>query len=191
MSKTVVYIRVSTTSQNIDGQQMEIKKWLENNQIVDAQWFVDRSSGTTIDRPAFINLQKAIFDGEVQTVVIWRLDRLSRNLKDGINILTDWLEQGIRVVSISQMLDFSASTGKVMAAFLLGLGEMEMETRRERQMIGIAAAKEKGVYTGRQRGTYKAKPSRAKALKEKGVTIPEIAQFLGVCERTVFRYLEK
>lgn len=190
MTKTVVYVRVSTVGQNIDGQEMEIKRWLENNQIVDAQWFVDRSSGTTIDRPAFINLQKAIFDGEVQTVVIWRLDRLSRNLKDGINILTDWLEQGIRVVSISQMLDFSASTGKVMAAFLLGLGEMEMETRRERQMIGIAAAKERGVYTGRQRGTFKAKPQRAKALKEKGLTIPEIAKSLGVCERTVSRYLK-
>ena len=66
---------------------------------------------------------------------------------------------------------------------------MEQETRRERQRVGIEAAKERGVYLGRKPGTTKGKPKRAKALAEHGLTHKEIAEALGVSRRTVIRYL--
>jgi DNA invertase Pin-like site-specific DNA recombinase len=68
---------------------------------------------------------------------------------------------------------------------------MEQETRRERQAAGIAVAKKKGVYRGRQRGTTKAKPIRALELREKGLTAEEIASSLGVSRNTVFVYLRR
>ena len=79
--------------------------------------------------------------------------------------------------------------GKMMAALLFGLAEIEQETRRERQRVGIEAAKERGTYRGRKSGTTKVKPTRAKTLQERGLSHAEIANSLGVSRRTVLRYL--
>lgn len=188
---TGVYVRVSTTGQNIDSQKREIERWLAGNGVKDATWFIDKATGTNLARPAFEKLQTAIFNGEIQTVVCWKLDRLSRSLKDGIAVLCDWCERGLRVVATSQQIDFNGSLGKILAAVLLGVAQMENETRRERQAAGIRAAKERGVYIGRQPGFRKAKPNRALQLRDKGLTAPEIAQALNVSIRTVFRYLNE
>lgn len=184
-----VYVRVSTIGQNVEGQRREIQRWLEGNGITEAEWFIDKASGATMDRPAFERLQAGIFTGEVQTVVVWRLDRLSRSLRDGVNILGDWCERGVRVVSVTQQLDLSGALGRTLAALLLGLGEMEREAIRERQAAGIAVAKDQGVYTGRKNGTTKATPQRAAELRSRGLNDTEIATALGVSRRTVQRYL--
>jgi DNA invertase Pin-like site-specific DNA recombinase len=77
----------------------------------------------------------------------------------------------------------------MVASVLFGLAEIEWEYRRERQAAGIAVAKARGVYRGRQKGTTKATPQRAQILRQRGLTVLEIATALGVSERTVFRYL--
>jgi DNA invertase Pin-like site-specific DNA recombinase len=187
------YIRVSSQHQKHDSQKAEIQKWLGANGI-DAQkveWYADKESGRTLARPEFERLQQDIFHGKVKTVVLWKLDRLSRRLKDGVNILADWCDRGLRVVVITQALDFNGAVGRTLAALLLGLAEIEWEYRRERQKAGIEVARKRGVYTGRRKGSTKAKPKRAVELRDNGMTAPEIANALGISERTVFRYLEK
>jgi DNA invertase Pin-like site-specific DNA recombinase len=106
-----VYVRVSSAGQNEAGQRAEIERWLTGNGINrdDVHWYVDKKSGDTLKRPEFERLQSAIFAGEVGTVVCYKLDRLSRSLRDGINTLAEWCEKGIRVVSTSQQLDFHGS----------------------------------------------------------------------------------
>jgi DNA invertase Pin-like site-specific DNA recombinase len=189
MKGTACYVRVSTTGQNEAGQRREIERWLAGNGIETVRWFVDKQSGDNLDRPAFTALQQAVFHGEVETVVVWKLDRLSRKLRDGIDTLCDWCERGLRVVSVTQQIDFNGTVGKTLAAVLLGVAEMEQETRRERQKAGIEAAQERGVYLGRRPGTTKAKPARARDLAKRGLTHSEIGQALGVSRRTVIRYL--
>ncbi len=187
------YLRISSVGQNIASQQREIKRWLTGNGIDSDQveWFIDTGTGDNLRRPEFDRLQAAIFRGEIKTVVVWKLDRLSRNIRDGINVLADWCDHGLRVVSITQQIDFNGATGKMLAAVLLGVAEMEQETRRERQAAGIAAAKERETYKGRQPGTTKAKPARARELREKGLSIEEIAAALDLSRRSVFRYLNE
>ncbi|NQV28474.1 MAG: recombinase family protein [Rhodopirellula sp.] len=184
-----VYIRVSTLEQNTEGQRVAIDRWLAGNQISDVCWFVDKASGDNTDRPAFQKLQEAVFNGELQTIVVWKLDRLSRSLRDGINVLADWCDRGLRVVSVTQQIDFNGTLGKMLAAVLLGVAEMEQETRRERQAVGIAVAKKRGVYKGRKPDTFKAQPERARTLRAKGLKDREIATAMGVSRRTVQRYL--
>jgi DNA invertase Pin-like site-specific DNA recombinase len=191
MSKVAVYARVSTVGQNLDGQRAEIQRWLDGNGIADAEWFIDKASGTTLKRPAFERLQKAVFNGEVKTVVVYKLDRLSRSLREGIDVLCDWCDRGLRVVAVTQQIDFNGTVGRLLGAVLLGIAEMEQETRKERQAAGIKAAKAAGVYLGRKAGTTKATPARAMALRDKGLTVAEIATSLDISQRTAFRYLTK
>lgn len=185
------YCRVSTVRQKADSQIAEIGKWLQANGYDEdqIQWFIDKETGKTLHRTQFNKLQNAIFAGEIRTVVVWKLDRISRRLRDGINLLADWCDRGVRVVSITQAIDLSGAVGRMIAAVMLGLAEIELEFRAERQAAGIEVAKKKGVYKGRQKGTTKAKPQRAAELRAKGLKLDEIAQALGTSRRTVQRYL--
>lgn len=185
------YIRVSTSRQKHDSQRAEIQRWLDGNGISPEQvvWYADKESGATMQRPEFDRLQRDIFDGKVKTVVLWKLDRLSRRLKDGVNTLAAWCERGVKIVVVTQQIELNGPVGRMIAALLLGLGEIELEYRRERQMAGIAVAKKNGVYMGRRKGTTKKTPDRARELRDKGLTSAEIATALGVSQRTVFRYI--
>ncbi|MAD79244.1 MAG: resolvase [Planctomycetaceae bacterium] len=185
------YVRVSTTGQNVAGQRREIRRWLQGNGLSEIHWYVDKDSGDYLDRPELDRLQNDIFMGQIDGVVVWKLDRLSRSMKDGIVTLEEWLSKGIRFVSVTQNFDFQGAIGKIVAALLFGIAEMEQETRRERQAAGIAAARERGVYKGRQPGTQKAPPERALQLRKRGLTISEVAQALGVSRATVHRYLHQ
>jgi DNA invertase Pin-like site-specific DNA recombinase len=188
------YVRVSTVGQNEAGQRAEIERWLTGNGIASrsVRWYVDKGkSGDNLQRPAFEQMQTAVFAGEVGTVVTYKLDRLSRSLPDGINVLCEWCDKGLRVVSVTQQIDFNGTIGKMLAAVLLGIAEMEQETRRERQAAGIAVAKKEGKYHGRQPGTTKVKPERALKLREKGLSVEEIAASLKVSRNTVFRYFRE
>ena len=186
------YCRVSSRKQKNDSQNAEISRWLKGNGIKKAsvRWYQDKETGKTLDRPDFNRLQKNIFDGTIKTVVVWKLDRISRNLRDGINLLVDWCERGVRIVSVTQQIDLNGAVGRMVAAVMLGLAEIELEYRRERQSAGIAVAKTHGIYKGRKKGATKAKePTRARELRDHGSTVPEIAKAIGVSKRTVFRYL--
>lgn len=189
---TAIYCRVSTTGQNLAGQKREISKWLDGHGIKDAVWYTDKSTGTNTDRSGLQDLQADVFTGTVKTIVVWKLDRLSRKMVEGINILHGWLNAGVRVVSVTQQLDFAGVNGQMVATMLFGLAEMETEIRRERQQAGIAAAKEAGKYMGRKKGSRKLKrgPHRAKQLHDRGHTLREIARALDVSHVTVSRYLK-
>lgn len=184
------YIRVSTVDQNIASQRAEIERWLAGHGFAEVEWFVDKMTGDNLDRPEFERLQREVFAGRVRTIVVYKLDRLSRSLRDGINVLSDWCERGVRVVSVTQQIDLSGTVGKMIAAVLFAVAEMEQETRRERQAAGIAAAKERGVYRGRKPGTFKASPERVRELREKGLSLSEIGSALGVSRESVRRYLK-
>lgn len=186
-----VYIRVSSHSQKGDSQKAAITQWLTNHGhvLADVRWYEDTETGKTLQRAGFQALQADIFRGEVKTVVVWKLDRLARSLREGVNVLADWCQKEVRVVSVTQQIDLSGTVGQLIASLLFGIAEMELQHIKERQAAGIVLAKAKGKYKGRKKGTLKANPQRAKVLQAKGFNAKEIAQALNVSERTVFRYL--
>jgi DNA invertase Pin-like site-specific DNA recombinase len=188
-----VYIRVSSHSQKCDSQQAAISQWLERHghDLAQVHWYADTETGRTLQRPGFQALQAGIFNGEVKTVVVWKLDRLARSLQEGVNVLADWCQRDVRVVSVTQQIDLAGTVGHLIASLLFGMAEMEYQHIKERQAAGIVVARERGVYKGRKKGTTKAKPEWARVLQAKGLKAKEIANALNVSERTVFRYLAR
>lgn len=155
--------------QKDDGQRAEIQNWLDANGIDPKQveWYADKETGRKMERPDFDRLQKAIFNGKVKCVILWKLDRLSRRLKDGVTTLADWAERGLKIVVVTQQIEFNGAVGRTLAALLMGLSEIEWEYRKERQQAGIAVAKKNNTYKGRKPGTAKGKPERAKHSRPK------------------------
>jgi DNA invertase Pin-like site-specific DNA recombinase len=188
-----VYIRVSSHSQKGDSQKAAIMQWLTRHgyDVDDVHWYEDTETGKSIKRERFQALQGDIFRGEIKTVIVWKLDRLARSLREGVNVLADWCQRDVRIVSVTQQIDLSGTVGHLIASLLFGIAEMELQHIKERQTAGIAVAKANGKYKGRQKGTTKAKPERAQMLHTKGLTPQEIAAALNVSERTVFRYLAR
>lgn len=186
------YTRVSTKDQTTHSQRAEIERWLIGNgiQAETVTWYEDQESGTTLQRPAFERLKADIFSGRVKTVVLWKLDRLSRNLRDGVNVLADWADRGLKIVVVTQQLELAGVLGRTIAALLLGLAEIEYGNIRERQRAGIEAAKARGVYKGRPVARKNTKAAKARSLKARGFSAQETAQALSVSRRTVLRYLK-
>jgi DNA invertase Pin-like site-specific DNA recombinase len=96
-------------------------------------------------------LQAAIFAGKITTVIAWKLDRLVRNLKEGVNVLADWCKRSVRVIAIRQHIHLSGPVGHLIASLLFGIAEMESQHGKERQAIGIALAQKRSVYTAGSR----------------------------------------
>ena len=185
-----IYLRVSTDEQNLETQRRVIQEWLKNRP---ATYFEDEGySGDTVNRPGFRKLREAVRDGLIKHVVVFRLDRISRRTATGVSILHAWLDQDIRVTSVMENLDIDPSNHAVVdivVPLLFGLSANEQRVRRQRQRAGIDRAKSEGKYQGRKPGSTVAKPSRAKTLKQKGLTLNEIADTLNVSKATVCRYL--
>jgi DNA invertase Pin-like site-specific DNA recombinase len=128
---TAVYIPISSPKgQKTDSQRAELEAWLKRHRYKAVQWFEDHGSGTTMQREEFQRLQGAIFAGEI--VVVWKLDRLARNLKEGVNVLADWCQRGVRIISVTQQIDLSGPVGHLIASRLFGIAEIEWQYAKER-----------------------------------------------------------
>ena len=185
-----VYMRVSSTSQSVRAQRRAIEQYLGSNGANDARWFIDEGvSGAVMARPQLDQLKTAIFRGEVDTVVLYSLDRLARNAVDGMNLIAEWLRRRVRLLVVTMQMDFSGEVGQMIASLLLHIAQMERTHIRERQASGIAAAKAAGKrWGGRKLGVgLKADSKRVQALRRRGLTNSEIASALGVSTRTVSR----
>ena len=127
------------------------------------------------------------FMREGDELVITRIDRLARSVRDLQNIVYDLNKRGINISATEQPIDTKTSVGKCFLDMLSVFSEFETNLRRERQMEGIEKAKEKGVYKGR-------KPSidveKVKELRDSGLGASKIAKELGIGRASVYRALE-
>jgi DNA invertase Pin-like site-specific DNA recombinase len=177
MSKIAVYVRVSTFDKQengVDSQVRALQDYLDAHGM-EAKWYTDRMSGATTKRPEFEKLQKEIFAGRIKCVVCWELDRISRSLKDGINILCDWIEKGVRLIAVNQQLDFSGHVGQMLAGVFFALAQMQRKTLIENTKRGMAAARARGVRIGKRPKLF---AKDIVALLESGMSMSAAAKHL-------------
>jgi len=185
------YVRVSTLDQEkgLESQERALREYCHNHGLRPVRWYRDIISGATTKRPAFDKLQRRIFEGKVHTVLVWKLDRISRKgIKEGVNIITGWLEKGIRLVSVTQQLDFSGPVGEMIASILFALAAMERENLRENTKRGLAAARAKGVKFGKQATIH---AEDVVPLLRSGMMITDAAAKFGKTRQAVYHMLRR
>lgn len=174
------YARVSSTGQSLDIQE-EALKAAGCDKV-----FSEKRSGTTQgNRAALEEAIEYARDGDV--LVVTRLDRLARSVIDLRNIITRLETKGAGFSCIQQgAIDTTRSDGKLLLNILGSFAEFETDIRKERQMEGIAKAKDMGKYKGRPANIDSAK---VKALKLEGMGATEISKALGIGRASVYRAL--
>lgn len=176
------YIRVSrdkqTTALQVDAMAREKCE----------RTFTDKMSGKRFDRPEFLRMLEQARTGDV--VIVWRLDRLGRSLKELIETVNGLAERGIELRSLKENIDTSTPTGKLMFHIMASLAEFERDIIQERTLAGLEAARARGRKGGRPKATSTIRPGdllRARALyAAKQNTVAEIMQLTGFKNRNTF-----
>src|SRR5262249_17549052 len=131
------YARVSTHEQNLDLQRDALRKAGVNAKNL----YTDKSTGTKAERPGLAEALSHLQEGD--TLVVWRLDRLGRSLKHLIETVTALHAQGVAFQSITENIDTSNATRKLVFHIFGALAEFERNLITERTMAGVAAARQK------------------------------------------------
>ncbi len=178
----VGYARVSTDDQNLDLQHDALKK------AGCEQIYEDQLSGAKAERPG---LQQALaYARNGDTLVVWRLDRLSRSLKDLIDMVATLETKGIGLKSLQESIDTTVSSGKLVFHIFAALAEFERNLIRERTQAGLAAARTRGRKGGRPKALNQDKQALAiKLYEEKKHTIAQICKMMGLSKPTLYKYI--
>ena len=187
---TACYIRVSTYDQQSgkDSQKRALQTYTKNHGIKGVAWYEDTTSGSTLVRPAFEKLQKDIFAGKIERIIVWRLDRISRSLKDGVTVLHDWCEKGIEITSLTEGFNLAGPMGQLFATLLIGLAQMERSNLIENTKRGLAAARARGKRLGPK---PKLQSDDVLALRKAGLSLTEIGRRLGSSRQAVHAALKR
>jgi DNA invertase Pin-like site-specific DNA recombinase len=178
------YARVSTDDQNTALQLAELKK---AGCRIDHVFTDDGISGVAAKRPALLRCLKILKAGD--TLIVWKLDRLGRSLRDLIQMLDDLKYRGVKFRSLTEAIDTDTPTGRAMWQMIGVLAELERSLITERTRAGVKAARRRGVKFGRK---YKLSPDQiahARKLVEGGEQMKDVARLLSVDRVTLYRAL--
>lgn len=179
------YARVST-----QDQKLELQTDALTSQGCE-QIFKEKKSGKNRERPELERMIGQLRPGD--TVVVWKLDRLGRSLRDLIDLVQDFKERGVDFVSLQDGINTATATGRFTFNVFASLAEFEREIIRERTKAGLAAATARGRSGGRPAGLSAdalEKANSARILLNSGSkSVGEIAKILGIGRATCYRYL--
>jgi len=186
--KVGLYTRVSTHDQHtLPLQLKDLRRYAKQRGWRVVQQVQDVGSGVK-ERPQREALLIAARQREVDTILVWRLDRWGRSVEDLVGTLRELQDLGVGFVSFKEALDLTTPTGRAMAALLAVFAEFEREILRERVKAGIAQARQTGKPHGRPPSAVK-KGKQVKQLYAKGLTKSEIARRVGIGRTSVRRIL--
>ncbi|MDJ1478855.1 recombinase family protein [Cytophagaceae bacterium YF14B1] len=175
------YVRVSTFDQNLD---------LQIDELVAQRYLKRKSQGrASKDR----HWKKYLTNYVPVTLVVWKLDRLGRSLKDLIELVSILEGKKIGFVSLNDSIDTTTPQGRLIFTLFAALAEFERDVICQRTRAGLAAARARGRKGDRPKGLSKEAQNKAHVAKtlweQKNKTAEEIATILGISQATFFRYI--
>lgn len=150
--------------------------------------FSGKSSGAQRDRPELKAALSYMRKGD--TLVVWKLDRLARSMKQLIETIESFQDQGIGLKSLQDPIDTGSASGKLIFHIFAALAEFERGVIRERTNAGLRAARERGRVGGRPPSLSTKDLQVAKAmLKDSNITVASVASRLNVAASTLYRHI--
>ncbi|MFC4902761.1 recombinase family protein [Kocuria oceani] len=153
--------------------------------------YEDKASGAKDDRPQLAACLKALRSGD--TLMVWKLDRLGRNLRHLVNVVHELTERGIGLKVLTGQgaaIDTTTASGKLVFGIFAALAEFERELISERTTAGLASARARGRKGGRP---YKMTPAKvrlaAASMGQPGTNVGELCKELGVTRQTLYRHV--
>jgi DNA invertase Pin-like site-specific DNA recombinase len=147
-----IYARVSTEDQNLKQAIKVLKKHCGNKRYGIQKVYKDKESGTLFSRKGFQSLLKACRQGKHQSILVYSIDRLTRNFFDGVKIEKFLVQYKIQLYTISGKVDLSSAMGRAKFRMELIFSAHMVEDMKERQKIGIQRAQNEGKYKGGKKG---------------------------------------
>lgn len=188
---TYGYGRVSSKGQNLSAQLNQLSEYGVSKENI----FKEKVSGRKKDnREEFNKLLNKVVAGDL--IVVTKLDRFARSTKDALNTIELLKDKGVGLVVLNvsgEKLDTTTATGKLMVTVLSAVAEFEADMIRERQLEGIAEAKERGVYKGRPKKYTEKNKGLQYALElfnnrdKNKMTVNEIEQITKISRATLYR----
>jgi DNA invertase Pin-like site-specific DNA recombinase len=190
--KTVaIYARVSTDRQSTESQINTLREYIEKRSWKLFREYIDTGfTGSNTKRPAFNEMIADAKKRSFDVLLVYKLDRLSRSLKDLITTLDDLQSLGIDFVSYDNGLDTTTPTGRLLFHVVGAVAEFEKEIIRERVIAGLHNARSKGKRLGRPPIPCPAF-DQAKDLRKTGLSFRKIAKELNMDESTIRFNLKK
>src|SRR5450755_919381 len=177
------YARVSTEDQNPAMQISALQK--TGCKTI----FKDELSRATVTRPALLRCLKKLERGD--TLIVWKLNRLGRSLRDLIHMLDDLKQRGVKFQSLTETIDTATPTGRAMWQMIGVLAELERSLISERTRAGVKAAQRRGVKFGRKVKLTPEQINHARKLIDKGEARQYVADLLSVGRSTLYRALAR
>ncbi len=174
--------RVSTDDQNPAFRHAALKK--AGCQIVFKD---DGISGATTKRPALLRCLKKLENAD--TLIVWKLDRPGRSLRDLITMLDDLKKRGVKFRSLAEAIDTETPTGRAMWQMIGVLAEPEKSLISERTRAGVKASQRRGVKFGRKPKLSRQQIDHARKLIDEGQRREDVAALLNVDRTTLYRAL--
>jgi DNA invertase Pin-like site-specific DNA recombinase len=177
----VGYARVSTKDQNLHLQHEAL------HQAGCEKIYEDQASGAKSSRKGLDLALEVLREGD--SLVVWKLDRLGRNVKDLVTMVGEFEQRGIHFKSLTDNIDTTTTAGRFFFHIMASLAQMERELLVERTRAGLDAARKRGRVGGRKRSMTDSKLQSAKRLLADGVPPKDVAADLGVSVPTLYRWL--
>lgn len=178
------YARVSTDDQTLD---------LQRDALIQAgctKLYEDHKSGAKAERPGLTLALEVVRDGD--TLVVWRLDRLGRSLKDLIRLAEMLESRGVGLKSLHEAIDTTSSGGRLVFHLFAALAEFERNLIRERTTAGLAAARARGRRGGRRKSLdLEQRRLVVRLYHERQHTVAELCRLMGISKPTLYSYLEE
>lgn len=186
MGEKIGYARVSTREQNLSSQEDAL------NNAGCIRIFTDKISGKELKREGLTACLDYLRTDD--TLVIYRLDRLGRSVKEMLDLCAKLEQRQIKLVSLQDNLDTSTAVGRFTMQILASLAEYNRNLILEGCKAGIDAAKKRGVKFGRQEGTKMKKPKKEAVIQlyKAGTAVQQIMEITGIkAKQTIYNYLSE
>ncbi|MDR1481692.1 MAG: recombinase family protein [Synergistaceae bacterium] len=181
-NKKLGYARVSMYNQDL-ALQLDALKIAG---VKDADIYVEKISGrlSKAKRPQLDACLKKLKEGDI--LVVWKLDRLGRSLKDLLNIIQELEERKIRFSSLTETIDTSSPTGRLIFHVIAAFGEFERNLIKERSVAGLAAARKRGVVFGRRQKLSRKQQEKLIQFYKSGTPIKKLMDQFGISKTCLY-----